>query len=187
MAEDKNTDNLNADDGDEFYYADGIRVELKRAPELLAVDVGRLHPGLARMVETIARNAGAAERRGVVVLELRSLPSRVRDQLESQRNAMLPVFQDGDSLVVVLPEVRVEEERAATKKRMLDWLKSRKDLEYDVQRGRIVIHPLSLDGRDALHLANEIHEELDPELSQARFMRIVRRPPAAWRRKNAPR
>jgi hypothetical protein len=173
------TDDASAGDAapDEYYYAGNDRIALKRASGLVAVDVTSLAPALARQVEGVAKKGGAPGRRGIVIVRRDALPSGARTQLESRRRALMPVVQDDDgSLIVVLPEVRVENDDDTATSRVLRWLRLRKDVEFDVEPDRIVVRPLSHDGRDALHLANEIQEELKPSLSQARFMRVVRRP-----------
>lgn len=91
-----------------------------------------------------------------------------------------PVFDAAGALVVALPEVRVEESRGAREKSAVrSWLKHRAvPLAIDEVDGRFTVHLESGRGRDALDLANALVEDLGPEMAQARFVRLVRKPQA---------
>jgi hypothetical protein len=88
-----------------------------------------------------------------------------------------PVFESHGTTIVVLPEVRVEESRGAKKLATIrHWLASRAaDVDVAEADGRFEIHLRSNKGVDALILANQISEELAPEMVQPRFVRLLRR------------
>lgn len=167
-----------------YYYAGGERVALESALDLVAVD--------ASIVE--ARGSSAAKRAlskarplraGLRLAETESLPKDVVDELGRQ-NALLPVLRFGTDLVVVLPEVRVEESRPEKVRALERWAetaKGRVHCEGAFEDGRVALRPTSGRGEDALAIANELHERLAPELAQARFVRVVRRPRVGARRR----
>jgi hypothetical protein len=78
---------------------------------------------------------------------------------------------------VVLPEVRVEESRGAKRKHLADWLESHAQETVVTSRSadRFVLQPKSGYGGDALTLANQLTEQVGPELAQARFLRLLPR------------
>ena len=91
-----------------------------------------------------------------------------------QDDALLPVFQYEDALVVVLPEVRVE--IAAGDETEVHRFLEQADVPNQVltDRGtRLVVRPDSGRGEDALRLANELQESVPVEMAQARFLRRV--------------
>jgi hypothetical protein len=87
------------------------------------------------------------------------------------------VFRHGGTLLVALPEVRVELPEA--QRGQLDSMARvgpiRSEVE-DAGGGSVVMRPLSGRGADALQLANAVHERLHPELAQARFLRMIPSP-----------
>ena len=87
--------------------------------------------------------------------------------------ALLPVFEDGDSLTVVLPEVRVECRRSEGAEHFGEWLEQLPaDVEvHERRKGQWVI--ASVTAEQALDIANDAHERLDVELAQPRLLRIV--------------
>jgi hypothetical protein len=102
-----------------------------------------------------------------------ALPTDLRRRLD-QDDALLPVFQYEDALVVVLPEVRVE--IAAGDETEVHRFLEQADVPNQVltDRGtRLVVRPDSGRGEDALRLANELQESVPVEMAQARFLRRV--------------
>jgi hypothetical protein len=76
-----------------------------------------------------------------------------------------------------LPEVRVEESSPERQQAVHRWLRQHaRDVETVEDRGgRIVLRPTSGRGQDALALANDLTEQVGPEMAQPRFLRIVDR------------
>lgn len=110
------------------------------------------------------------------LFERGSLPPDLLAELES-RAAVQTVFRHGGTLLVALPEVRVELPEA--QRGQLDSMARvgpiRSEVE-DAGAGSVVMRPLSGRGVDALQLANAVHERLHPELAQARFLRMIPSP-----------
>jgi hypothetical protein len=87
------------------------------------------------------------------------------------------VYQTDDkSLLVVLPEVRVETTDPAKEQRLYDLVKQSDAVVAEAKRGRFVIRPSSGRGIDALALANRVVERVKPDIAQVRFVHIVPRP-----------
>ncbi len=162
-----------------YYYAGGQRVPLEAAPDLVAIDTA-----IAQELSSAAAQGALAKakalRGGVALAEAASVPAPALAELR-ERGALHPVLRFGADLVVVLPEVRVEEsrpEKIRELRRWLDGARTRIRCSGTLEGGRLEIRPASGRGQDALEIANELHERVDPELAQARFIRVVRRPDA---------
>jgi len=167
--------------GDYYYYAGGQRVQLIPADDLLAIDdqsfaVADLPQAVRAAVERLARPLTS----GVRLLERAALgddPDVIRAM--QQAHVLQPVFRSQGAVVVVLPEVRVEEGRGGAKQQRLErWLTehARHTLIESQSDGRITVRPTSGYGGDALSIANALAEDVKPEMAQARFVRIVPRP-----------
>ena len=160
----------------EYYYAANIRVPLERLRDYLAVDVGRLPHSAARLANELRQN-GKELRRGVFLARRCDVAAALLSQLE-HTSAERPVYLHEDALIVVLPEVRVENSSEDQLKTVQSWVKqneSNAKLVAD-RRGRMVIEPVSGCGEDALELANQLHEELGVEMAQPRMLRILKSP-----------
>lgn len=162
-----------------YYYAAGKRVDLHPASGFFAVDTDsrQLASALSPRERNLLTKRGRALKGGVRLYSARDLPeaiiSRVKDDLA------LPVFRHGSTLIIVLPEVRVEHDGPKQTSALRQFLRKRKALAAEIvqeQDGQIVLRPSSGRGADALALANEISEALSPPLSQARFVRVVQKP-----------
>ncbi len=90
----------------------------------------------------------------------------------AQSEAANRVYRVGDTIVVVMPEVRVEESRPQHLEKLEAWLAEHKaSVEVVSQTDeRLVLRPLSMRGSDALDIANALHEEIEREMAQARFI-----------------
>ena len=161
----------------DYYYAEGRRVPLKAAEGYCAVDLERVQSRvLTASVQELLDRSGAALRRGVAVLLESDVPDGIRAELE-QRGALQPVYEYLDALIVILPEIRVEETRRDQRARLDTWIeKHRGEADVSEADDRIVLTPKSGHGGDALRLANEIHEQVEPEMVQTRMLRIVSKP-----------
>ncbi len=125
------------------------------------------------------RQSGVELRQGIVLVDEDAVPSEAARALDSA-GALQPVFSGGgESLMVVLPEVRIEtdgSEEAARVRTYLDSSRFDIDVEEDAERERFVVRPRSGRGADALKLANEVAEAVNPAMAQARFLRVVPKP-----------
>lgn len=159
--------------GGAYYWAREEKVPLEDT-SLVAVDVpaakrARLWGGA---LEDAA--AGAERAEDLVLVPAAELPAELRDRLR-EAGAVQPVLGHDDTLLVVLPEVRVETGDADTAAAVSAAVR---DYAADVAveqpaPGRFVLRPSSGRGEDALKLANHIYERARPDAAQARFLRIV--------------
>jgi hypothetical protein len=162
--------------GKAYYWAGGEKIPLQDTAQV-AVDVraaqrAKLWDGeLAKA----ATDAGSKVTDDLVLIPAAKLSPKLRDRLE-EAGAVQPVFRyDDGTLLVVLPEVRVETKdpttAAALQSVVKDWAS-----DVDVEQpkpGRFVLKPASGRGEEALELANHVSEQVDPDAAQARFLRIV--------------
>ncbi len=161
-----------------YYYAGGVRVPLTPDPEYVAVDFDRLEGEEvdAPIRERLQKSARSL-RGSLGLLDRSELPEAVEEQLE-RSGALQPVYRHEDTLLVVLPEVRVETAEGEAGETLLEYLEARQLSVYveREKRGRLVLRPTSGRGEDALLIANRLKEEMHAEMAQARFVRLVPRP-----------
>lgn len=156
-----------------YYYAGGQKIELVPDPDRVAVDLSCVRSRSAALRKVL--EAGELLLGNVRLVQRKDLSPKALAGLEKQA-AVQPVFKHGDTVIVVLPEVRVELERGQRKE--LDSLVRSGAIRTAVEKdaaGRVVLRPLSGKGADALALANTLHETLKPPLAQVHFLRRVRR------------
>ena len=163
-----------------YYYADGQRVALTPADDLLALDeqheaVAGLSPEERAKLEEASRPL----RGGLRLVPSDALARATRAALE-RAGALQPVFRAHGSVVVALPEVRIEESRPDAQERLKAWVASHgnKAVVRSQSDGAMVLAPVSGHGEDALALANALAEEVAPEMAQPRFIRVTPRPSA---------
>ncbi|MDY3554778.1 hypothetical protein R5W24_003907 [Gemmata sp. JC717] len=157
-----------------YYYAGGTKVYLTPADDLVALDSESL------------QQAGIGEGSDGAV---RSLSSKVKlvDRARVGTSAghggralvdRYPVFRSHGVVMVVLPEIRVEESRPHQKKRLEDWLRVHAAGAVIERKSddQLVLTPASGDGSDALDLANALAEQVEPEMAQVRFLRVTPAP-----------
>jgi hypothetical protein len=145
-----------------------------------ALEAAELPEPIRAPVESAARPLSGDVR----IVDRGQLPTESVVRLE-QSGILLPVFRAEGALLVVLPEIRVEESRSgAPRQNLANWLSANADRTtvFEGTAGRIEIRPLSGKGAEALALANSLAEEVGPELAQARFVRLVPRPGTKRRR-----
>jgi hypothetical protein len=161
-----------------FYDDDGSTVPLVPTDELAvqwdAADGADVPEDVLAELRRQARDL----RGGVSMLPSSAMPKDVAETLD-EAGALQPVYRYGDdALVVVLPEVRVEVDDEQQVRQLHDYLASA-DVQSEVVRDegdQVVLRPSSNRGADALQLANRIEESVKPAMSQARLLRVVRRP-----------
>jgi len=158
---------------DAYYVSGGKRIRLERDPQQVGVLLE--HPAIARSkLRSRLKREGRSLREGIVLVPSSTIPADVGERLEDE-GALLPVYAEGDALILVLAEVRVEGTDLGQVPSIKTWLKGAKG-EADIveQRGtRVTVRPRSGRPADALRIANEVDEQVHPALSQARFLRIV--------------
>lgn len=161
-----------------FYYAGGERIPLEPDLDLVAIDSAKITG--ADLESPAARKLLADSRplkSAVSLVSSASIPTDLRARWD-RAGALHPVYHHGDTLLVILPEVRAEDADTARLARVRDWLESAK-IEAVIVSQRdnlIVLRPTSGRGKDALDLANRLHEELGAASAQARMLRVVARP-----------
>jgi hypothetical protein len=159
--------------GDDYYVSGGRRIRLERKPDLVGVLLE--HPAVegSKLGSTL-KHVGRPLRDGIVMAPLSSIPAELREELDDE-GALLPVYEQGDSLLVVLPEVRVEGDDPRQLADLKEWLKDqRRGVEVVEERDdRVTLRPTSGRAADALRTANAISEEARSVVSQPRFLRIV--------------
>jgi len=164
----------------QYYIAGGEKIPLEVDEGLVAVDTASsaLRASLKGKDRSELARHGTDLAKGVVLVDREGLPERLQHVLTG-KEGMLPVYRHGSSLIVVMPEVRVEDESEGATDRLHKFLAGSGVPASEIVEageGRFVIKPRSGKGEDALELANAIAEKLEPAVSQARFLRIVRRP-----------
>jgi hypothetical protein len=168
--------------GDEaYYYAGGERIDLTPAADLLAVDEEKLSgKEVSESVRSAVEKAARSRMSGIALVHRADLGDRAAavEEALTRAGALQPVFQAGGATLVALPEVRVEETRAGTQRRLERWLESHAESATVESRGeeRIVLKAASGYGGDALKIANELAEAVGPEMAQPRFLRLTAKP-----------
>lgn len=161
----------------DYYYASGKRIPLTVDEDWVAVDARRSkEAGYAVNLQQGRDDDSRPLRGDLVLVRLGTIPRRQLHPL-SQKGAIQPVFKVDGAKLVALPEVRVEESSPGRQEEIHQWLRQHTDAAEIVEdRGdRIVLRPTSGRGRDALLLANDLTEQVGPEMAQPRFLRIVDR------------
>ena len=159
-----------------YYYAGGRRVDLETDDEHVAVD-----QTAAEKAGLGPRLAGALrpERASGVVLANRSALGEDTVARLRQADALHPVYKRDRAVVVALPEVRVEFDNAAQRRAVKDLLATSGLAEHTIAEDtddRLVVHPASGSGDDALKIANDIFERAHPAASSVRFVQFVPKP-----------
>jgi hypothetical protein len=156
-----------------YYYAGGRRVTLEPTADLIAVDDARFTEQLpALQASSAALRAGTPLRGGIRLIRRDSLGTDTLDRLQSA-GVTQPVFRQDGATLVALPEIRIEDAGEATLAAVREFAADKvQPITGDVG-GRLTLHPLSDDGRDALTLANELIERYKLTSVSPRFLRIV--------------
>ena len=159
-----------------YYYAGGKRVTLEPATDLIAVDEARLAEKLPDLLSSdAALRSGKALGGGIRLLEREALAPATLARLQSS-GVTQPVFRQQGAVMIALPEVRVEDDSAATLAKVRKFAASENVSITDDAPGRLTLRPSSPDGGDALSLAAELSEQFKPASASPRFVRIVPRP-----------
>lgn len=161
-----------------YYYANSEKIPLAEEKDLVAVDGAQvLKAGLKAKDWEQLRVKGKALLKGWWLIDGKGLPEAVIKKLKDQKGIQ-QVFKAGGALVIAYPEIELAVRSNAKVAVLKTWLKKNKDMVNVLEnRGASwLIEAKSGDGVDALNLANTITEEFAPELSQSRFVRVVKTP-----------
>lgn len=101
-----------------------------------------------------------------------ALPAEVRRRLPARPRHV--VYRVGGELIVVLPEIRVEDDDPARIDAVRKLLARRSVTMESPNPQRLDIAVASSDGRETLRLACEIWETARPALAQPHFLRLLR-------------
>lgn len=165
-------------EGDRYYYSGGVRIPLTPDSVYLVVDMERAKKAnLSAEARTLLHKNIRPLRSGLYLLEQKVLSGAVRALLEGT-GSLQPTFRHGNTLIAVLPEVRVETSTENQRDSITEFVEKNKISAEIVQKRPdcFVLRPTSGRGIDALRLANRLEEEMHPELAQARFVRIIPKP-----------
>jgi hypothetical protein len=155
-----------------YYYAGGRRVDLETDDELVAVD-----EKAADLAGVQVETGSEQVRRlpGGVIVSPRSGFSDARLDTLARAGALRPVYRHAATVLVALPEIRVEFDSAKQRKAVKDAIPS---APYDVvvsdesTRG-LVLRPTSGSSDDTLAVANYIYERAHPAAASVRFVQFV--------------
>lgn len=162
---------------DSYYWSAGQRIALKASHEVLVDLDAAARLGLEDRHIQRLRAEGRRLTSSTVLLPERDLPTPTSDSKWISR-AVHPVFRTEDgTLLAVLPEVRVEAKprKLAGVTRLVTRTEQTATIKEE-RSGRLVLEPISGNGLDALALANTVFERYHPDLAQARFIRVTKRP-----------
>ena len=165
-------------DPEYYYYANSEKVALSEEKDMVAVDGARVvEAGLATAEWERLRKAGRALLKGWWMIRAADLPSAVIGKLREMK-AIQQVFKAQGAYIVAYPEIQLEESRSAKSAKLKNWLKNnQRSVKIIENKGaNWLIEAKSGKGVDALNLANALTEEFGPELSQSRFVRVVKKP-----------
>lgn len=160
-----------------YYYARGEKVELDLVDEYRAIDMHKIgrRTKLRQEIDEIVRNTRSRTYKDISIVRTDAIPSKLAKEL-SRRGAYQPIYRRGDSMVVFLPEVRIEDERPEYRRKILSLLKRLEpELTVDQRSYKAKVKPKSGRGADALELANQIQETISPDFVQARMLRVTPR------------
>jgi hypothetical protein len=160
-----------------YYYAGGQKVDLEPDEEHVAVDQAAAKE--AGLDAKISADSGTAVRAGagVLVTPRSSLPPDIL-QLLQEAGALQPVYRRDKAVVVAMPEVRVEFDTPAQRRKVMKFLSpNASDVSVTEDTSdRLVLRPVSGHGEDALNLANLIQEHAKPAAASVRFVQFVPKP-----------
>jgi len=159
-----------------YYYASGHRVDLTLAETWLAIDTRQFKAARTSPRLQAALLKDAHPLRGELILVKRQALTPKQLDVLTRHGAAHPVFQSNGALLIALPEVRVEESSSQRLRALLRWIREHGDVAEIVEDGgeKIVLRPTSGRGADAITLANQLNEQIGPELAQPRFLRVVK-------------
>lgn len=157
-----------------YYYAQGERIALQLDPQHCAIDLPKVtSASLKSDLEALCTAQAAVKHRGMLVCHRDDLAQSQLVEL-AEHEALQPVYRHGTTLLLFLPEVRLEEAKVDIHSDILDWLASTGSAETKLSRSGATakVYPISGKGTDALELANQLQEKFSPQMVQARMVRL---------------
>jgi virulence-associated protein VagC len=157
-----------------YYYSNGHRVPLERDVTRVAVNTST-GPFVSEVRKVIGNAIPLPG--GWVFIKRSRIPAGLMNRL-TESGGVQPVFVEGKSTVVALPEVRVVVTKSSRRSVLnaLEHSPVAASITED-SLDKLVVRPTSGSGDDALRLANHLAESKPtPRVAQARFLRISPRP-----------
>ena len=158
-----------------YYYSQGHRIELTPVEDPVALDLEVAQKADVGGTELKGlRQKGRQLRGSLYLFERKKLTPGLLHQF-GQANAQQPVFQHGNAIIVVLPEVRAESS-PGEQESVLKMLQQTDTVPAEVVKAsgaNLVLRPKSGSGIDALHLANQLYEHVNMVMAHPRFIRLV--------------
>lgn len=158
-----------------YYYAAGRKVAIERDPDQVAVDqLAAERAGVGTEVRTATAD-GPRQVRGVLLARRSALGKDTLATLQ-KAGALQPVYKQARSVMVALPEIRIEFDGPDQRQAVMDLLAGTGSLGHTVTEessDRITLRPASGRGEDALTMANDIYERAHPAAASVRFVQFV--------------
>lgn len=158
-----------------YYYSEGHRIELTPVEDPVALDLEVALKADVGGTELKGLMQKGRQLRGSLYLFERNKLTPGLLQQFGQADAQQPVFQHGNTIIVVLPEVRAESS-PGKKESLLKMLQHIDTVPAEVVEAsglNLVLRPKSGRGIDALHLANQLYEHANMVMAHPRFIRLV--------------
>lgn len=155
---------------------------LRPDPEWVAVRSSDLGPEFSAKVKSLLEGISQDLGKGMKLVELSSIPSEFREAVLGSK-ASSPVFRDGETRIISLPEVRIEVPDADDAETLSipvswQWL-GEQEVPGEViseGSGRLVVAPVSGYGPDAVALAGNVAKVYKGVTATPRLIRVVPRP-----------
>ena len=161
----------NAGAEDPFYYAQNRKISLVTAPEFLAVDIEEVSDSaLAKAIEKEGRHL----RRNYFLIRKDEF-SKAQIEILSDGPASRTVFRQQNNLVIVLPEIRMHENRPDVRSNLDSWL-SDQDERGEIIKAvgdRITLRPKSQSSIETLSLAAKIRDKLGVQIVEPRMLQLT--------------
>ena len=158
-----------------YYYANGTRHALDPVTDRVAIDARAAErAGLTARLASVAVESKLPA--GMTIVLKSGLDADLTTKLTAA-GALQPVYRTGSTLVVLVPEVRVELDAGQADAAMAAIKGATIASEITgTSAERISLKPVSCRGEDALRLANHIYETAHPAASTVRMLSVAARP-----------
>lgn len=160
-----------------YYYANNEQVNLELEHAVIAFDLDEIKRP-SRVFQNFVRQHAEQLRKSVYIVNRDDLPKEIAKIIEANQ-AERPVYRAGNTVVIVLPEVRVEDDSQGNLERLVsEWVKKNDSLaciKEDI-RGRVVVEPVVKSGDDALRIASRLVEDLKIQSAQPRMIQKIQSP-----------
>ncbi|MEM9411589.1 MAG: hypothetical protein AAGA30_10775 [Planctomycetota bacterium] len=162
-----------------YYYANSQQVELEKNDDFVAFDLDDIKSH-KRLVQEFAQEHAEQLRKSVYLVPKKLVTEEVNSVIDKFQ-AWRPVFQSEDSIIVVLPEIRIaDDEHKDIQAKIEDWIKGNADVKKisvgPDRRGRMVVAPDGNDAMGTLEIANSLIEDLKITSAQPRMIQKIKSP-----------